>query len=217
MRTRLIALIAAVGLGFAPIALAPPAAAAGVTVKIIVRPVTTAGHAASGFTVHPQHPGYGVDCSFAGASPGALSPNIEECSPSAAYAIACWKAADAGKVLCMRDPTTHRVDEMPREGKFANTPIAKPRYRAPLVIILGDGSQCDIRDGGAWPRPKGHPNLYGAYSCAKYGVAWSYSKGRYIDPHNGIDESTPTWRIRVGEKKIVWRDIAKAYFVATAS
>ncbi|HWC34671.1 MAG TPA: hypothetical protein VG650_07565 [Mycobacteriales bacterium] len=218
MRTRIAAVVVSlVGLGV-PAAVAPSTAtaSAATTVKIIVMPVTASGHAAAGFTVKVEHLGFGIGCDFKDPSPGALSPNIEECAPSAAYAIACWKAAAPGKVLCMRDPSSHKVYKIKRQGKFKNTAIAKPRDRAPLMIVLADGSTCQIRDGGAWPQPKGRPNLYAAYSCAKYGVAWTYAKGRHRDPHNGIDESSSTWRIRVGEKHVVWRKIAKAYFVATA-
>jgi hypothetical protein len=218
MRIRLAALAAAL-LGFAavPVVSAPSAVAAPATAKVYVMPVTASGHAAPGFRVHAQHLGFGISCDYKNPSPGAVSPNIEECSPSAAYAIACWKAAAPGKVLCLRNPRGHKLDKVKRAGKFANTPIAKPRDRAPLLIVLTDGSRCMIRDGGAWGQPKGHPNLYGAYSCDKHGVAWLRAKGSHSDPHNGIDESSQTWRIRVGENNVVWRNIATAYFVATAA
>lgn len=216
MRTRFPAFLAAlVVLAVVPLDAGPAAAVAPATAKVVVYPVTSSGHAAAGFAVHAQH-GFTVDCSDANPSPGALSPNIELCYPSAAYAVACWKAAAPGKVLCMRDPSTHKLYRISR-GRFASTAINKPRNRAPLLIVLGDGTRCQIRVGGAWGQPKGHPNLYGAYSCDRHGAAWLWAKGSHRDSHNGIDESSATWRIRVGENTIVWRNIAKAYFVATAS
>lgn len=216
MRTRFPAFSAAlIALAALPVGLAPQAAASTGTIKVITRPVTASGHAAAGFTVHGQH-GLSVDCSTADGSPGALSPDIALCYPSAAYAIACWKAAAPGKVLCVRDPSSHKVYRMGRDGKFAKTSVPKPRDRAPLLIVLGDGTRCQIRVGGAWGQPKGHPNLYGAYSCDRHGAAWLWSKGSRRDPHAGIDESGATWRIRTGQNTIVWRDIAEAYFVATA-
>jgi hypothetical protein len=217
MRNRLTALIAALAVaGFVPIGFAAPAEAAPATAKVVVRPVTASGHAAAGFTVKRQDPGFPVDCSYADPSPGAVSRNIEFCSPSAAYAVACWKAAQAGKVLCMRNPRSHKLYLIAREGKFAKTRLASPRDRAPLAFVLTDGSTCQIRDGGAWGQPPHHPNLYGAYSCDRWGAAWLHAKGDRGDSHNGVDESNPSWRIRTGEKKIIWRHIATAYFVGTA-
>lgn len=189
------------------------------TARIVVAPVTSSGQAAAGYHVQAESQGWAVvDCSYPDPSPGAVSPNIELCSPSAAYAIACWKAAATKRVLCTRDPSSHELVEMKRTGKFAPTKIAKPRDRAPLLIVLTDGTRCQIRVGGAWGQPKGHPNLYGAYSCDRHGAAWLYAKGSYRDPHAGIDESHPSWRIRTGNggRTIVWRHIAEAYFVATA-
>ena len=217
MRNRIAALAAAVvGLGVVPVAFASPAAAAPATIKVIVAPVTSSGHAASSFTVKKEKPGYPVDCRFKDPSRGAVSPNIESCSPSAAYAIACWKAAATGKVLCMRDPSSHKLYLVRRDGKFAKTPVAKAQDRAPLLIVLTDGTRCQIRDGGAWGPVPGHPNLYGAYSCDRHNAAWLYAKGSHGDPHNGVDESSASWRIRTGYNHIVWRHIATAYFVATA-
>lgn len=209
-----ISLIAVPGATAAP---SPARTSYPATVRVVVAPVTSTGHSADGYAVHSVNPKLAVDCSYPDASPGAVSPNIEFCSPSAAYAIACWKSATAHRVLCIQDPTKRKLIEFSRQGRFAKTKIAKPRYRAPLLVVLTDGTRCQIRDGGAWGQPKGHPNLYGAYSCDRHGVGWLYAKGSHSDPHNGVDESTPSWRLRVGENNIVWRHIAKAYFVATAS
>ncbi|HVT63617.1 MAG TPA: hypothetical protein VHD81_00500 [Mycobacteriales bacterium] len=218
MRTRHLALAISVVVGLGPglVALAPPAVAAPATVKVIVMPVTVSGTAASGFSVKKQDPGFPVDCRYKDPSIAAVSPDIETCSPSAAYAPACWKAAAPGKVLCMRDASSHKVFLIKREGRFADTAIAKPRDRAPLDFVLTDGTKCQIRIGGAWGPVPHHPNLYGAYSCDRHDAAWLYAKGSHSDAHAGIDESGASWRIRTGYKHIVWRHIATAYFVATA-
>jgi len=218
MRTRLAALVAAtVGLSFAPVALAPPASAAPATVKIIVMPVTAAGEAADGFTVKDQDPGYPIDCSFKDPSRGAVSPNIENCSPGAAFAPACWNSAVAHHVLCMQDADKHKLVQFKRVGRFANTPMAKPNNRAPLLIVLTDGTHCKLRIGGAMGPVPHHPNLYAGYYCDRHTAAWEYAKGSHADAHNGIDESDDVWKVRTGYKHIVWRNIAKAYFVGTAS
>jgi hypothetical protein len=218
MGARIATLLAvAVGLVLPPVAFAPPAAASPATQQIIVSPVTTSGKAVEGFSVRKEDPEFAIDCRFKDPSRGAVSPDIESCSPSAAYAPACWKAAAAHSVLCTQDPSTHKLVQFKRMGKFADTPLAKPRERAPLVIVLTDGTKCRIRIGGAWGRVPHHPNLYGAYSCDRHTAAWLHAKGRHADPHNGVDESSPSWRIRTGFKHIVWRHIATAYFVGTAS
>jgi hypothetical protein len=218
MRVRLAAMLAAtLAASLVPVSFATSAAAAPATVKVIVSPVTASGHAADGFSVKRQDPGYPVDCSFKDPSIGAVSPDIETCSPSAAYAPACWKAAAAGKVLCMRDASSHKLFLIARDGRFASTALARPRDRAPLGFVLTDGTKCQIRIGGAWGPVPHHPNLYGAYSCDRHDAAWLYAKGSHRDAHNGVDESSAAWRIRTGYKHIVWRNIASAYFVATAS
>src|SRR5437016_6012756 len=67
---------------------------------ITVRPVTGSGTPATGF--HAKHEkGLTIDCTGASASPGAVDANIDLCSPSAAYAIACWKSATAHQALCI--------------------------------------------------------------------------------------------------------------------
>jgi hypothetical protein len=197
-------------------ALTAPAGAAGTaapTVKVVVRPVTSAGHVRAGFTVSGEPSGL-VDCRFPSASPGAVSKNIEYCSPSAEYAVACWKAAAPHRVLCMRNPRSRHVVRIPRLGRFA--PVARPTgaATAPLLIRLGDGDVCSIRDGGAWGALPGHPNLVGAYSCRKDGAVWAGPNAA----HQGVNESHPTWTVRTapfGSHTLVTRRVVKAWFVGT--
>ncbi|HZC71709.1 MAG TPA: hypothetical protein VE442_13525 [Jatrophihabitans sp.] len=184
------------------------------TVKVVVRPVTTAGHPSTGFSVTGEPAGQ-VDCSFKEPSPGAVSSNIEFCSPSFEYAIACWKAAAPHRVLCLRDPRSQRVWRIPRHGAFASTHLAPRAQRAPLEIRLGDGHLCFIRDGAAGGMLPGHPNLFGTYTCAHDGEVWASENAK----HNGVNESHPTWTVRTahgGSHTLLTRRVAKAWFAGTA-
>jgi hypothetical protein len=186
------------------------------TVRLVVRPVTGTGHAAAGFRVTRQSKRDEVDCRYRDPSPGAVSRDVEVCSPSAAYAVACWKAAEAGRVLCSRDASSRRIYSIPRSGAFAKTRLAKPRNRAPLLLILRDGTTCSIRVGGAWSSLKSHPNWYGTYTCDHHGAVWSPPNA----PHDGVDESKPVWTVRTarfsGDGHVTVRAVRTAYFVGTA-
>ncbi|HMC69779.1 MAG TPA: hypothetical protein VKJ07_11550, partial [Mycobacteriales bacterium] len=185
------------------------------TAQVVIRPVTSTGQVVAGFSVTSEPTG-SVDCSTKQPSPGAVSPNIEFCSPSAEYAIACWRALLQNRVLCMRDPRTKDVYRIPRIGAFASTPVASVFYRAPLVMKLGDGDFCSIRDGGAWGTLNGHPNLYGTYSCVNAGIVWAYNSSA----HFGVDETHPIWTVATapaGNHTLVTRHVVKAWFVGTAS
>jgi hypothetical protein len=197
-------------------ATAPSAATPPATHSVIVRPVTSAGQPASGFHVKAQKAG-SIDCSFPDASPGAVGRNIEECSPSAEYAIACWKAAEAHHALCMRDPSSRRLYRIRLMSSFAKTAVAKSKSRAPLLIVLTDGTRCSIRDGGAWAVLKSHPKWTGAYTCSRHGVVWAPPHAK----HYGIDESATSWSVHTGSATgngtLTVRHVKRAYFVGTAS
>jgi hypothetical protein len=189
------------------------------TVRIFTTPVTASGHAASGFTVKAERDDE-VDCSPASPSPVAISPNVEECSPSAAYAVACWKSATPHRVLCMLDPRSHKLTSAKLIGKFAKTPAVSAKQLAPFVIVLTDGTVCSIRDGGAWGQLKQHPNYYGAYSCNRHGVVWLRYTSHTTVVHNGVDESASSWTVQTAtgdSGPLITRHIARAYFVATAT
>lgn len=196
--------------GGSPAPTAPP------THVITIRPVTATGHAAPGFRVKAQRHGP-IDCSFASPSPGAVDRNIEECSPSAAGAIACWKSALAHHALCFRDPTSKRLDRFRLSGRFARTAAAKPTLRAPLLIVLADGTRCAIRDGGAWGSLPHHPKWFGTYQCARHGAVWANAKMS----HEGVNESAPRWTVHTsqfgGSGKLTVRRVKRAYFVSTAA
>lgn len=189
------------------------AATAAPTVKVVVRPVTSTGHVRAGFNL-TYEPNGAVDCSFPEPSPGAVNKNIEFCSPSAEYAVACWRAAAAHRALCMRDPRSKDVVRIPRIGSFAPTALAPRDQRAPLLIRLGDGDICAIRDGGAWGTLPGHPNLGGTYSCRHDGAVWAGPTW----PHLGVNESNPVWTVRTAQfstGRLYTHRVDKAWFVGT--
>jgi hypothetical protein len=191
-------------------------AAHSVTKQVVVRPVTRAGHAATGFRVKSQSAA-SVDCGTPPEpSPGAVDPNIDECGPSYLYAIACWKSARPHHAVCMRDPSSRRLYRIPLMGSFAKASLAKPARRAPLLLVLSDGTRCSIRDGGAWGQRKGHPNWAGTYSCTRHGIVWAPENAA----HNGVHEATSSWWVYTGAAggrgPLTVRTVATAYFVGTA-
>lgn len=214
---RLLALtaIALSALGLA-VALSPAGAAAArriaPTVKTVVRPVNAAGFARSGFLVTAEPTG-SVDCTLPLPSPGAVSPNIETCFPSAEYAIACWKAAAAHKVLCMRNPRLPHLVRIPRTGAFAGTAIAPANDRAPLSMVLADGAYCGIRDGGTRSSRAGHPKWVVTYDCDNGKEIWR----RPGAPHFGVNEAFPSWTVieAAASGPIVSRHVVRAWFVGT--
>lgn len=196
------------GLEAASASSAPPP-----TARVVVRPVTSSGHVRAGFTWTGE-PNGSVDCTFRDPSPGAVSPNIQFCAPSAEYAIACWKAAAPNRVLCMRDPRTKHLVRIPRSGPFAATGVLRPRLRAPLAMRLRDGDFCSIRDGGAWGMLPGRPKLFGTYACRHDGAVWATASAA----HQGVNESQPSWTVRTahfGTSRLITRHVARAWFVGT--
>lgn len=186
------------------------------TVRTTVRPVTASGRVASGVTMRWQGRNVSVYCGGAYPSPGAVSRDIQECAPSAAYAVACWKSATPHRTLCMRNPRSRQLYSMRLNGRFGQTPMAKRKDRAPLLLVLNDGTLCSIRDGGAWGSLKSRPNWYGSYSCSRHGVVWSPPHA----PHWGVNQSHPSWTVRTAPfngHRLVTRHVRRAFFVGTAT
>lgn len=185
------------------------------TVQVVVRPVTSSGHAVSGYGVHRENDGQ-IDCSERSPSPGAVNRNIQLCFPSAEYAIACWRSTAKHRSLCTRDPSKKSLVSIPRTGKFAATSPPRKSRRAPLLIVLEDGTRCSIRDGGAWGSLSSHPTWVGTYSCTRHGIVWSPPNA----DHYGVNESHASWTVRTstgsGNGRVVTRHIKRAYFVGTA-
>lgn len=210
-------LIVAVTLFGAPlVGLSAASAGTARTIVHVVRPVTSIGQAAAGFTVQSS-PGY-VTCNTANPSPGAVDPNIAVCTPSAAYAIACWKAAAAGRVLCLLDPTKPVVSSIPlRPSTFSPTPRPSFARSAPLLLKLDNGVTCRIRDGGAWNTLASHPGWVGMYGCDNSTAVWAPPTAEHL----GVNESAPSWTVQVaamtGTGSLVTRHVTDAFFVGTAA
>jgi hypothetical protein len=214
---RLLALIAvalsAVGLA---VALDPAGAAAAhrfpATIKTIIRPVNAAGFARPSYTVHAE-PTNTANCSFPDPAPSAVSPNIEICSPSAASAFACWKAAAAHKILCVRNPRVRTLYRIPRAGPFAPTALAPASQRAPLAVVLANGDYCQFRNGGAGPIRLDHPQWTATYYCNSGKVIWQRPGAH----HYGVFERFPDWTVIVAGETgpIVARHVLRAWFVGT--
>jgi hypothetical protein len=197
-------------------ALAPAGAQRVASTRItVVRPVDASGHARPGFTVASRPTADWVDCSFRFPSLAAVSPDIEWCTPTALSPVACWKAAAAHKALCLIDARGSELVRYARRGAFAPTDLARARMRAPLTIKLADGDICQIRAGGAWGTPPGHPHLIGYYGCDRDGAVWA----KLGAAHNGIDESQPMWTVRTAQftsHRIVTHQVVRAWFVGTS-
>jgi hypothetical protein len=199
-----------------PASAATPAPAAPATVRVFVAPVDATGHAASGFSVKVEKDDV-VECAPALTSPVSISPNVEECSPSAAYAVACWKSATPHQALCLENPRRKQLTAAKVSGKFSPTkPVSKTRL-SPFGIVLTDGTYCTIRDGGAWGQMKAHPNYFGSYSCTRHGVVWSPPNAA----HYGVNKSSASWTVQTGNGAgtggLTTRHVARAYYVATAT
>ncbi|MBV9486679.1 MAG: hypothetical protein JO246_11530 [Frankiaceae bacterium] len=183
------------------------------TKAIVIRPVTAAGKAASGFQVKKEKGA--IDCKYAGPSIGAVDPDIDECSPAAAYAIACWKAAKAHHTLCTRNPKSHRLYRFPLTSSFKSTAPLKAKQRAPLRLKLTSGTRCDIRIGGAGAVLEVHPKWSATYYCGAHAV-WASPHAN----HYGINEKAASWTVHLGRAdgtgRLKIRHIAKGYFVGTA-
>jgi len=156
----------------------------------------------------------GVDCSFPDAAPSAVSPNIEQCSPSAAYAAACWKAAAPHKVLCMRNPRVRQLVRIPRLGAFAPTGLVPESERAPLSMVLANGDYCSFRIGGAAPMRANHPHWIATYYCNSGKIVWMRPGAH----HYGVNEMFDSWIVIVAGATgpIFARYLTRAWFVGTA-
>jgi len=214
MHIRLLALasVAAVSAVVAP-SFASASTTPSATVRVTVRPVTSTGHPAPGFTLQSEPTG-SVDCTAKLPSPGAVDANIDFCSPSAEYAIACWKSAVRQRVLCFRDPQSKKVYRIPRTGVFAPTAAPPVADRAPLLMVLMDGDRCSIRDGGAGGSLTNHPNLYQTYYCINDGQVWASATSH----HFGVNEANASWTVKTapaGNHPLTTRHVKKAYFVGT--
>ena len=185
------------------------------TVRVVVRPVTATGQVRAGFTLTSEPTG-SVDCHFKTPSLAAVDPNIEWCYPLSEGATACWDAAVAHHVLCLRNPRSRAVVRIPRVGAFASTAVAPLAKRAPLTLQLADGDICNVRTGGTADQLPDHPNLFVTYYCANDGEVWGSLAAR----HAGVDEAPPVWTVETAPfdgHRLVLRHVVRAWFVGTYS
>jgi hypothetical protein len=123
------------------------------------------------------------------ASPAAVSAGIYHCAPSAAGADACWPST-SGTLLCVYDPWNkelHRAtytDPLPA--------VQPPPTPMPFGLLLDDGTECRLRNGGAWgSRDDG---LYPAYGCSP-GESIAVLEGTTTP---AVDRAQPVWTVKLG-------------------
>jgi len=212
-----IALVFLAGCAAQTAAVAPPPTAATTattaTERVVIRPVTDSGVPAPGYSVTDDQ-GIAVDCggtSFGTQpSPVAVDDDILSCSPTSAYAVACWSDPLPSTVVCYRDPWARELVRMHNGGSFAAA--TAPSDARPLGLMLSDGDRCLIRTGGAWNDLADHPGWYGTYSCAAGGAVWA-------EASDGIDQSSPRWTVHLapisGIGPLTSREVASAYYIGT--
>ena len=181
------------------------------TVRTIIRPVTSSGHAAPGFHAKVDKGGE-VDCSFGDPSSAAVDADIVACAPDAAYAIACWKSHYPQHVLCLRDARGTQLDSI-----YTSQPIAQAypyKVRAPLELRFNNGILCSQRDGGAGPSLNSHPTWVVYDYCTKGYIVW----GPQNSKNWAINRSNPAWTAYLshGTGAVHKRTIKRVWLVGTA-
>ncbi len=188
----------------------PPAPVATRTQRIVLRPVTARGSVAPGYVVS-KHLDESVTCSSTQPSRAAIDNDIDECSPTAANAGACWAGPTPNTALCLRDPFATRVDLL--RTTSAVPPARASKVPSPAGLVLTDGTRCTLRLGGAWAELDGHPNLYGTYACGSRAV-WGPANS------DGINRTGTQWTAQLapmsGHGSLQTVTIARADFVGTA-
>jgi hypothetical protein len=187
-----------------------PSSAPSGTRTSVLRPVRADGQVAPGWNVtNESEP---VRCSPGESSPAAVDSGIGYCSPSAAYAIACWRAADRAHALCLHDAQTRTLGRLPLEGSFA--PVTAPRVSVPFDVVLDNNVHCTIRDGGAASNLTNHPDWIPFYYCEHDTAVYGPSGGI------GINRSSATWTVQLGsssgESDTTTHRVVTASFVGTA-
>lgn len=194
---------------------APTAQAARATARVVLRPVNARGRPVPGYRVTAG--GTSVDCSsvpgVSAASRVTVSRNVDECSPSAAYAVACWRAAFPRRVLCFFDARHRHLVRYRLQTSFAAS--RPPRRPAPLDMRLRTGVYCEIRDGGAGNHLRGHPNWFEFYLCTHRRAVWAPGSTQT----EGVNMTRRVWRVHMapesGRGRVVVRRVRRAWFVGT--
>lgn len=172
-----------------------------------MRPVTSTGHPAAGYTVKPDtKQAMCGDASFA-----AVDAGIAVCGPSAAYLPACWKSTNH-TALCLRHATDKVLARITYTGSW-DVPT-KAAVTTPLNMRLEDGNHCQIRVGGAWGTVPKHSDWLGYASCDKDVNVYGASS------NHGIDRTTTPWSVSLyneTSRQLSTGHVAVAYFVGTAA
>lgn len=144
-----------------------------------------------------MQPGYEVDdpnhhistCSY--TSESAVSPNIYYCGGGALGADVCWMGPSPMTVICAHQPGKPYTMLIVADSLPEVQPIAQP---TPWWIVLENGLECRLRNGGAWGgRADG---LVGAYWCSGDDRVVLVEQDGYVPP---VDQSKAHWTVRLGE------------------
>ncbi|WP_137293142.1 hypothetical protein [Nocardioides dongxiaopingii] len=182
----------------------PPA-----TRAVVVRPVTSEGRPAPGWTT--SRLSGSVTCD--GAAPGAVDPRIAGCYPTAYGLQACWRST-GHTVLCVRDARGRQLFRVRHEGRFPRG-LQAPTEPTPVTLALDGGRRCLSRVGGAWGAPPQHPDWIGYYSCTQGASVYGPP-----DLADGIDRTGDAWRVRLlleEQGTLVRRHVRTVWYVGTAA
>jgi serine/threonine protein kinase len=173
----------------APTPAAAPTSAAPTATKVITVVPVVNGQPANGYREGPSSPDGTSEVFECNAAPAAVDSSIYRCFPSVADADVCWPSTP-GTLLCLYNPWDKRLDR-----KFYTDTLpaaAPPSSPQPFALLLDDGTQCRLRNGGAWTvRNDGY---LGAYGCPS-------DQPAVVIPAPGapaIDRSHPLWTVKVG-------------------
>ena len=123
-------------------------------------------------------------------SPSAVANDVYYCSPTAAGAGTCWPSTP-GSLLCVDNPWDKRLHRVTYGGPLP--PVQPTASPDPFALLLGGGTRCLFRNGGAWG---GRADGYvGVYDCGDVAVLWLPSQGA----GTCIDRSAPVWTVKVGQ------------------
>jgi hypothetical protein len=176
-----------------PPPVAAPTSAALTPTQVITAVAVVNGQPANGYREAPS-PGNVNGVFECDASPAAVDSGIYRCPPWAFDADVCWPSTP-GTLLCSDDPWTK---ELHRFSYTDPLPAVQPQATPmPFALLLDDGTQCRMRNGGAWgSRDDG---LTGAYWCHGENVvlATPQAVGRWLVDAI-IDRSHPLWTVKVG-------------------
>jgi hypothetical protein len=164
------------------------------TQVVTVAAVDADGHPINGYRLapDPQDPGGMTNVSGCHVSPAAVANNIYYCAPNAAGADVCWPSGHRS-LLCLDDPWDKGLHRVVDTDPLPNVqPRATP---APFALLLDDGTQCRLRNGGAWGgRDDG---LVGAYGCPGESPAVLAPAAPKAGA-SAIDRSQALWTVKVG-------------------